>query len=353
MRITKVKVKVIETPLKEPFRIALGTITMSRTSFVEIETDEGITGYGEGAPAVLVNGDTLEGTIKTIEVIKNEIIGIDPMNIERIYWTMNRCIAHNPSAKAAIDIAIHDLIGKATKKPLYKILGGYDSKFETDLTVGINEPSVMANKAKEAVAQGFDTIKIKVGTGFEDDIRRVKSIREAVGSGVKIRVDANQAWSSKEAVRIIDRIAEYDIELVEQPVPYYDIEGLAEVTKNTSVPIMADESVFDSKDALKIVKYRAADLINIKLMKCGGISEALKINSIAEAAGIECMLGCMAEETNIGITAAASLGAAIKNITRADLDATFFLSALPVSGGVSIEGRIMTLSDEPGLGIRK
>jgi len=337
--------------LKEPFTIALGTITTSRSALVEIHTDEGLIGYGEAAPCILVNGDTIEGTIKAIEILGNSIIGIDPMDIEKIYWVMDRAIAHNSSAKAGIDIAIYDLIGKIAKKPLYKVLGGNDCVFETDITLGINEASIMAEKARDAVNQGFSTIKTKVGTTFKEDIARIKAIREAVGSEVKIRIDANQAWSPKEAIRIIDRIAEYDIELVEQPVPAYDIEGLAEVTRNSKVLIMTDESVFESKDAMKIARYRAADLINIKLMKCGGIREALKINAIAEAAGMECMLGCMAEESNIAITAAASLGAALKNITRADLDSMFFLSTLPVKGGVVIQGEKMILPNEPGLGI--
>lgn len=353
MKISDVTVKKVEIPLKQPFTIALGTITMARSAFVEIHTDEGISGYGEGAPAILVNGDILEGTIEAIKLLGNAIKGTDPMDIEKIYALIDRTISHNPSAKAAIDIAVHDLIGKITGQPLYKVLGGYDDCFKTDMTVGIDEPDIMANKAREAVSDGFTTIKTKVGTGLKEDVERIKSIREAVGDNIKIRVDANQAWSPKEALIVIDKIAKYNIELIEQPVPAYDLRGLAEVTKNSVIPIMADETVFNSKDALKVVEMRAADFINIKLMKCGGIREALKINFIAEAAGMECMLGCMAEETNIGITAAASLGAAVKNITRADLDATFFLSSLPMEGGAIIKGGKIDIPNSPGLGLIK
>lgn len=354
MKITKINVKQTEIPLKEPFRISLGVITSSHNALVEIQTDEGISGYGEGAPALFINGDTLEGTEKAIRIIEKELIGTDPMDIEKIHCIMDRTIVHNPSAKAAIDIACYDLIGKITGKPLYKLLGGNSNTFETDITVGINSPEIMAEKAKKHVETGFDTIKTKVGTSFKEDVERVKAIREAVGPDVKIRVDANQAWGAKEAVRIIEKLSDYDIELVEQPVPYYDIEGLAFVRNHTSIPIMSDESVFDSKDALKVVEKRAVDIINIKLMKCGGIREAIKINAIAEAAGIECMLGCMAEESNIGVTAAASLGAALKNITRADLDAHLSLSSLPVEGGVIMKnGKTMILPEKPGLGLKK
>lgn len=354
MKITKVNVKKMQIPLIEPFRISLGVITSSLQALVEIETDEGLIGYGEGSPGILITGENIDGTIKSIEILSEKLIGLDPMDIEKIYWEMDKAAAHAPCGKTAIDIACHDLIGKITNKPLYKLLGGYSNTINTDMTVGINDPKIMAEKAKKHVENGFDTIKTKVGTSLDEDIARVKSIREAVGNNIKIRIDANQAWNAKEAVNIINRLSEYDIELVEQPVKYYDIEGLEYVTKNTHVPIMADESVFTSKDALKLVSKRAVDYVNIKLMKCGGIREAIKINAICEAAGVECMLGCMAEESNIGVTAAASLGAAVKNITRADLDAHFSLTELPFKGGVSSEnGKTLVLSENAGLGLIK
>ena len=156
----------------------------------------------------------------------------------------------------------------------------------------------------------------------------------------------------KEAVPgLIKRLNEYNLELVEQPVAYHDIAGLEYVTKHSDVPIMSDESCFNSKDALRLVERRAIDYLNIKLMKCGGIREALKINAICEAAGIEVMLGCMVEESNLGITAAASLGAATRNITRADLDATFNMTERPFKGGIYVENtKKLVLPDVPGFG---
>lgn len=352
MKITKINTKRVEIPLVEPFRISLGVITSAAQIRVEVETDEGLVGIGEGSAAVLISGETLESIEAAVKIIERDLIGCDPMDIEKIYYLMDRAIAHSPSAKTAIDLACYDLMGKITGTPLYKLLGGYSNTFETDMTVGINDPAYMAEKAKGHVADGFDTIKTKVGTTVEEDVARVKAIREAVGPDVKIRLDANQGWNPKEAIAVINKLADYDIELIEQPVPYYDFEGLAFVTAHSPIPIMSDESVFNSKDAMRAVKMHAVDLINIKLMKCGGIREALKINAIAEAAGIECMLGCMAEESNIGITAAASLGAAMKNITRADLDAHLTLSNIPYKGGVQMTGgKTMVLPDAPGLGI--
>ena len=342
----------MRVPLVRPFRISLGVITHAVSCLVEIETDEGITGYGEGSPGPLITGENLEGTVATIQALKEKLIGMDPRDIEAVYTVMNRTVAYAGTAKAAIDIACHDILGKSCNLPLYRLLGGLSSEVETDMTVGLDEPQVMAERAKAHVEAGFNVIKTKVGTDIESDLARVRAIREAVGDDVKIRLDANQGWHAKEAVKLLDRLNEYDIELVEQPVPRYDFEGLKYVTKYSSVPVMADESCWDSKDALKLVSERAVDFINIKLMKCGGLYEAKKIVNIAEAAGVEVMLGCMAEESGIAINAAAALGAALKNITRFDLDASFSLSELPYEGGFTVKDtRHLVLSEKPGLGL--
>lgn len=354
MKITKIKVAPKAVKLKEPITISLGTIEQSISAIVEIETDEGIIGYGEGSPGILITGETLKGTTECIQLFEKHLLGVDPLDTEKIHSIMNSVAAKASSAKTAIDIACYDLFGKKTNLPIYKLLGGFDSCVKTDMTIGIDTPERMIEKAELAVAQGFDTLKIKVGTGFSADVARIKTIRKAVGSQINLRLDANQAWQPKEAVNTINHLAEYDIELVEQPVAYYDIDGLTFVTNNVSTPIMSDESCFNSKDALCLIKARAVDFVNIKLMKCGGIHEALKINSICEAAGVECMIGCMVEETNIGVTAAAHLAAATKNITRADLDATFGLNEVAIPGGVGLESTsIISLSDKAGLGLSK
>lgn len=354
MKISKIKVTPKAVKLKDPITISLGTIDHSISAIVKIETDEGLVGYGEGSPGILITGETLKGTTECIELFEKQLIGIDPLDIEKVHSVMNSIAAHAPSAKTAVDIACYDLLGKKADLPLYKLLGGFASTVKTDMTIGLDTPEVMKDKAELAISQGFDTLKIKVGTGSDSDIARLKAIREVVGSQVKIRLDANQGWKPKEAVNMINRLSEYDIELVEQPVAYHDIDGLAFVTKNVATPIMSDESCFNSKDALRLVRAHAVDFVNIKLMKCGGIHEAIKINSICEAAGIECMIGCMVEETNIGVTAAAHLAAATKNITRADLDATFGLSEVAIPGGVPLEATSMIqLSSQAGLGLDK
>lgn len=352
MKITDIKTHTMRVPFIRPFRISLGVMTHAVSCLVEVETDEGITGYGEGSPGPLINGENLEGTVESIRVLKEGLLGMDPRDMEAVYTVMNRSIAYAGAAKAAVDIACHDILGKSCKLPLYKMLGGLGSRIETDMTVGIDAPDVMAGLAKEHVKAGFNIIKTKVGTDIASDLARVKAIRREVGDEVKIRLDANQGWRAKEAVELLERLNEYDIELVEQPVARYDFEGLKYVTDHSRVPVMADESCWDSKDALKLVSRRAVDFINIKLMKCGGLYEAKKIVDIAQAAGVECMLGCMAEESGIAINAAAALGAALKNITRADLDACFSLTKLPFEGGFTVQdARHLILPEKPGLGL--
>jgi L-alanine-DL-glutamate epimerase-like enolase superfamily enzyme len=351
MKITKITVKPVSAELKEPFRISLGLITHSVSAVTAIETDEGLTGYGEGSPGIFVTGETLEGVAACIALFEKKLIGVDPLDIETVHHLMDRVSPHAPSAKAAVDIACYDLLGKKAGMPVYKLLGGGNNTLVTDITISIDTPEIMAARAKKHVEDGFDAIKTKVGLGFAEDIARVRAIRESAGPGVKIRLDANQGWTVKEAIRCIEYLSEYDIELIEQPVPCHDIEGLAYVTGHSRIPVMSDESAFDSRDVLRLVKNRAVDMVNIKLMKCGGIYEALKINSICEAAGIECMLGCMIEESNIGISAAASLGASRRNISRADLDAVFSLRNLPVRGGADFSrAKLITLSDAAGFG---
>ena len=259
MKITDVKIQALQVPLAKPLHISLGMVTDAISALVTIETDEGITGYGEGSPGVLITGENLPGTMESLKVFRTKLIGMDPLDLEAVSVMMNRETSLAGAAKCAIDLACHDILGRKAGLPLYKLLGGQSNRIVTDMTVGIDEPEVMAEKARGYVEEGFDTIKTKVGTVPALDIARVKAIREAVGDHVKIRLDANQGWHAKEAVNIISRLNEYDIELVEQPVRRSDFEGLIYVTANSPVPIMADESCWDSKDAIQLISRRAVD----------------------------------------------------------------------------------------------
>jgi L-alanine-DL-glutamate epimerase-like enolase superfamily enzyme len=260
----------------------------------------------------------------------------------------------NSSAKAAVDMAVYDLVAQYCGLPLFQFLGGYKDQIETDFTVSVNSPKEMGEDAIRYVQEGFNVLKIKVGKdNIQEDLERIKEIRSCVGSGIKIRVDANQGWQVKDTVRAIRRMEDLglDIELVEQPVKAHDIDGLKAVTDAVETPIMADESVFSPAQAFEVLKRRAADMINIKLMKSGGIYKAQIINHIAEEFGVECMVGTMIE-SRVAVTAAAHFAASKKNITRFDFDAPLMMLHDIVDGGVQYAGRIMTFPEEAGLGIR-
>jgi L-Ala-D/L-Glu epimerase len=355
MKINEVKIHQIKVPLKKPFKTALRTLNVLETNIIELITDTGEVGYGEASPTPVITGDTKGSIITAVEdFIFPAIKGMEVENIENILRKIDHAMIKNSSPKAALDMAVYDLFGKFYKIPLYRFFGGSRGELKSDITVSVNAPETMAADALEYVNSGYDTLKIKVGIGSDIDIQRIAAVRKAVGPDIKIRVDANQGWGAKEAVRTIGRMLHMglDLELVEQPVPYYDLEGLKYVTDHTEIPIMADEAMFSPSDAVNILKTRAVDILNIKLMKTGGFYNAQKIYSMAEAFGVECMIGSMME-SKVGITAAAHFAAGKANIIKADLDAATLLATDPVEGGVILDGGRIVLNDGYGLGINR
>lgn len=355
MKIKEIKVGEISVPLKKPFKTSLRTVESVNDVVVKIITDTGHVGYGEAAPTAVITGDTF-GSIKCAieDYIAPHLIGLEITNIEEIMHRIDNSLLGNTSAKAAVDIAIYDLFAQFHKSPLYKLLGGYRKEIITDITISVNSPEEMAEDSIEAVKLGYTTLKIKVGLDSQMDMKRIQTIRDAVGYNVALRLDANQGWTPKEAVRLLRNMEDkgFDIELVEQPVPAGDLEGLKFVTDNVNIPILADESVFSPADAVKIIQNRAADLINIKLMKTGGIHNALKICSIAEIYDVECMIGCMLE-SKLSVSAAVHLAAAKSIITKIDLDGPLLCKEDPIEGGPDFKDYKIILNDEPGLGFRK
>ncbi len=354
MKIKDIKIGHISVPLKKPFKTALRTVNSVEDVIIKIETDTGHVGYGEAPPTGVITGDTTGAIIGAIEDhIKKHIIGMDIENIEEIMLKLDKSIVKNTSAKAAIDIAIYDLYGQLYKAPVYKLLGGYRKEITTDITISVNDPEEMAQDSIEAINKGYRTLKIKVGKNAKLDLKRMQAIREAVGYDVDLRIDANQGWNPKEAIYTLRKMedAGLNIELVEQPVAAHDFEGLKLVTDNISMPVLADESVFSPKDAMRIMQMRAANLVNIKLMKTGGLHNALKICSAAETYGVECMIGCMLE-SKVSVAAAVHLAAAKSVITKVDLDGPLLCSEDPIDGGPTFEEHKITLNDEPGFGFK-
>ena len=354
MKITKIRLGTISVPLRLPFKTALRTVKSVEDIIVEIHTDTGALGYGEAPPTGAVTGHTTGAIIGALkEHIIPSLLGRDIDAFEDLMQLVQSCVVGNSSAKAAADMALWDLYGQRYRLPVYRLLGGARKEIVTDITISVNEPEEMARDAANAVERGYDCLKVKVGANPELDVERLRAVRQAAGDDICLRIDANQAWQPRQAVRILNEMQEQGLrlELVEQPVKAYDLEGLKYVTDHSYVPVLADESVFSPRDAMKVLELRAADLINIKLMKCGGIYNALKIASAAEIYGVECMIGCMLE-AKISVNAAAELACARKIFTRIDLDGPVLCSEDPILGGARFEEKRISVSDEAGMGIR-
>ena len=354
MKITGVRLGKISVPLRVPFKTALRSVSSVEDVIVEVYTDTGAVGYGEAPPTGAITGDTTGAILGALQdhIIKT-VVGRDVDEFEDLMQALNKCIVGNTSAKAAMDMALWDLYGQLYRIPVYKLMGGSRKEIITDITISVNDPEEMARDAVDAVRRGYDTLKIKVGAHPELDVARLTAVRQAIGNDTRIRIDANQGWEPKQAVRLLNQMQEkgLDIEFVEQPVKAHDIDGLKYVTERSYVPVLADESVFSPEAAVRIMQTGAADLVNIKLMKCGGLYNALKIVSAAEVYGVECMIGCMLE-AKISVNAAVHLACAKKIITKIDLDGPVLCSEDPILGGAVFDEQRITVSDEPGLGIK-
>ncbi len=353
MKITGVHIGEIAIPLARPFKTALRTVERVEDIVVRVTAENGMTGYGEAPPTAVITGDT-KGSVRCAirDLIAPAILGMDILAIDQVMEAMDHSVKGNTSAKAAVDMALYDLWGKVLGQPLWRLLGGYRPSFETDITISVNPVPQMVADSLAAVKEGYRILKVKVGKEGMADIPRIAAIREAVGPDVSIRVDANQGWTVKDSIRIISAMEDQglEIELVEQPVPARDLEGMTRITQAVYTPILADESVFSPADAVEIIRRGAADLINIKLMKTGGIHEALKICGIASLYGVECMMGCMLE-SKLAVSAAAHLCAAKGIVTRADLDGPSLCAVDPYQGGPDYDGPTVRMNELPGIGI--
>ncbi|MGQ9565541.1 MAG: mandelate racemase/muconate lactonizing enzyme family protein [Candidatus Bathyarchaeales archaeon] len=351
MGIQRIEVYEVTLRYKEPFVISAGTSTENRNTLVKIITDYDVFGWGEASPSKRVTNETPETILKTLDKIGPRLIGMCPLRIAQDVDLMDTMVAHNPSAKAAIDLALHDVLGKTARKPTWRLLGGFREKVLTDITLSIKSPKEMAKDAVKAVKMGFKALKVKVGVNPKEDVERIKLIRKAVGPETAVRIDANQGWTVAQAIDALKKLDKFHIQFVEQPIEAKNIRGLAKVRKESPIPVMADESVHSPIDALKLIKANAVDMINIKLMKSGGIHNARKIAHIAEAANVPCMIGCMGESA-VGITAAVHFAAATKDVQHADLDCDILLADKLVSkGGAELKNSERIPNNDAGYGI--
>lgn len=349
MRIRDVQVTHQNMPLKRPFKTALRTATQVESVEVAIHLENGVTGKGAATPTWVITGDSAASIqAALLGPIKEVLVGKDMFHFRSLLAAIQACCVGNTSAKAAADIALHDTYSKLLDVPLYNLLGDFKS-LKTSMTVGVDTPEQMAADARQCTADGFNSLKIKVGAQPEMDIARITAIKEVVPKEVTLRLDANQGWDAKQAVRLISQMEAMNagIEFIEQPVAANDFEGLKFVTDRVNIPIMADESLFSPEDALELVSGRYVDLLNIKLMKCGGIANAWKIASLAETSGVGCMIGSMMESAH-SVAAAAHFAAAHPNVIHFDLDAPLWIDEAP--DVIRYEGEKLTLSGKSGIG---
>lgn len=353
MKITSVDYFKVEMPLAVPYTIAYETVSHATNIILKLDTDKGITGWGCAAPDKEVTGETPEEVMQNIEstvvdLLKDQI----PFQTARVNHLMKQLLPGSSSTMAMVDMALYDIMARKAGLPLYQLLGGYRNEIATSITIGILPVDETVRQAKEFLKQGFSIIKLKGGLSLQEDIEKVHMLRERCGDGFLLRFDANQGYSPAESIEFIQATKKEKIEILEQPTCQRKEENLGQVTRKVEVPVMADESIKTLKDAYRLVSNDLIDMVNIKLMKVGGILESQHINSVAKAAGMEVMVGCI-DESALGISAGLHFALSRPNIEYADLDGHLDLLDDPFSGLFQLKKGILSPTDHPGLGLVK
>ena len=350
MRITNLEAWPVKMRLAVPYTIAYESVDSTINIFLRIETNQGITGFGCSAPDLQVTGESPEDVIRVFQdVIQPSLKGSDPHRIAFLMHRLQLYLKDNPSALAMVDMALHDILGKSAGLPVYKLFGGFRIRIKTSITIGILPADDTILKAKEFVKQGFKSLKIKGGQNVDSEVEKILKVREAIGKNVELRFDANQGYSVEDTLRFVEMTRPAQLELIEQPTPREALDQLGKVTSGVSIPVMADESLMNLRDAFRLARRDLMDMINVKLMKVGGIAEALQINAVARSAGLEVMVGCM-DEAAMAIAAGLHFALARPNVLYADLDGHLDLVDDPSSGAVSIRDGYLYPTDKPGLG---
>ncbi len=351
--IEKVTVEAINIPLEEPFTIATGTKCNIENVLITVYLANGTVGYGEAAPLEPVNGESQATALATMNSCKDFLKGRDVSQYRQISRELKNVFWAQVTARCAIEMALLDAFTKSLDIPLYRFLGGATRQIETDYTVDIVPAETARLNAARLKDKGYRVIKTKVGKKLSDDIDRILAIKDGA-PGCGIMLDANQGYSPSQAVHFLEELEKNNIrpELFEQPVVKYDLQGMKFVKDHTSVPVAADETVFSSADAIKVVQTGCADLINIKIMK-SGIVEALDISAIARSANIGLMIGCMLE-SRLGLGTSVHLAAGLGGFSFIDLDPHLDPDQEPFTGGPVFNDPLYTLSDnQSGIGIKR
>ncbi|MBO1266655.1 mandelate racemase/muconate lactonizing enzyme family protein [Arthrobacter cavernae] len=351
MKITQATLTLIDVPLREPFVVAYDSYASMPSIILALRTDDGLVGYGESVPDAHVTGETPTGALEALKTeLLPAVVGMDPRDITAIHQQLNLRMKGNGAAKAAVDIACWDLAGKAAGRPVYSLLGGRRAEQPSIAKVmSILAPDVLAEQARQARAEGYRHLKMKLGSDDGQDIERVRAVRAAIGSDLAIRVDANQGWGDPAtALRMIRDLEPFDIDWVEQPIRADDPEGFALLRQGVGSRLMADESVVTPGDLARFVQARSVDMVNLKLMKSGGIYPCHRLATQAELGGLKVQIGSMLE-TSIASAAGFHLALSHPNIVSTELSGPMKFSREP--GDLQYVIPQVQITERPGLGV--
>ena len=353
MKIKKITIWKEDLELTRPYTIAYETISSVENVFVSLETESGITGIGAGSPAEDVTGENIAASEKALnDNLETHLQEKDIRYARSILRRLNINMVKAPAARAAVDIAIHDLMANAVGLPLVDILGRAHDSLPTSITIGIKSLKETLAEAEEYLGMGFSILKVKIGLDVDLDIERISKLHEEFGPKICMRVDANQGYSVKESLHFFEKTSSM-VEFIEQPLKADNIEGMKSLPENIRKVCAADETLHGPADALQIAcPSQPFGIFNIKLMKCGGISPGLEIANIARYSGIDLMWGCM-DESIISIAGALHAALASSATKYLDLDGSLDLARDIVEGGFMMENGWMKTIDHPGLGVKR
>ncbi len=354
MRITGIHTRVEAIELTRPYTIAFRSVDDVQMSFVELSSDDGLTGIGCASPEALVTGETREACSAALqEDALSWLVGRDVRSLPALCRELDFHLPETPAARAAVDIALHDLLSQHLGVPLVEMLGRAHQSLPTSITIGIKPVDETVEEALEYLGRGFKILKVKLGHSLEEDLARLARLRERIGKDIGIRVDPNQGYSAEQLNSFVKRSGRLNIEFLEQPMAASDIDAMRALPERLRARLAADETLLDARDALTLIEPpRACGIFNIKLMKCGGVHEARRIADIADSAGIELMWGCM-DESIVSISAALHAALASPATRYLDLDGSLDLARDVVEGGFILEDGYMRTTDLPGLGVRR
>lgn len=353
-KIKEIKVWEADLGNTKPYTIAFKTVDQVRNAFVEIKLDDHTTGLGSGNPSEYVVGENLTQCLDALQERNLEfLIGREIREFQQLTFEVWQTFPKNPSARAALDIALYDAFTKYLGVPLVRFLGQKIGSLPTSNTIGIKNVDDTIKEARDFIDQGFSILKVKLGKDLEEDIERLVKLREFFGKDVIIRVDANQGYSAGQTIDFYLQTKDLNLELIEQPLPARAITEMKNLPEEIKSRIAADESLITPKDAVELIKTPfAAGIFNIKLMKCGGVSQGLKIADVALHEGVDLFWGCN-DESIVSITAALHAAFACSNTKYIDLDGSLDLGNDVVKGGFILKNGMMSCSDKPGLGVER